>query len=118
VASKLSFNKDQILDRVRAAELGGLIETGQAIVNTAKGTVAEDSGDLKRSLKVQGSPKTNGNNLTTLEVGSDEPNIGYAAIQELGPATARKYTYKPYLRPALDKEGPNLAENIKKRLGF
>jgi hypothetical protein len=117
LASKLSFNKDQLLNRVRAAEFGGLIETGQAIANTAKGTVAELSGDLKKSIKVQGVPKTDGN-LTTLEVGSDDPNIGYAAIQELGPATARKYTYKPYLRPALDKEGPNLAENIKKRLGF
>lgn len=118
MTQNFKFDKQSIINSVHVAVIGGLLETGQAIANTAKGTVAERDGDLKRSIKVQGFTKTDGNNLTTLEVGSDDPNIGYAAIQELGPATARKYTYKPYLRPALDKEGPNLAENIKKRLGF
>lgn len=115
MASKLVWNGDAVMTKLRKAEKGGLEATGDQVVNSAKGKVRRDTDRLYNSIQIQqGEAFSNGAGYV-IEVGSDEEDVPYAAIQELGPADGRAYGFTPYMMPAMDEEAPKLAENIAKR---
>ncbi|MBN9393436.1 MAG: hypothetical protein J0I20_35725 [Chloroflexi bacterium] len=109
----LQWNGNQILAKLRQAEKEGLLDTDADILEEADRRVRKDTTNLEMSIDILQPPTATGEGFTS-QVGSEE---AYAAIQELGPADGRKYGYTPYLRPALDIHGKNLAGNIKKHFG-
>jgi HK97 gp10 family phage protein len=111
--AKFEWRGAEILRKVKQAQREALQETGEAIVREAKNRVRVDSGKLRDSIKVQGIEET-GNGLTML-VGSDDSDVEYAAINELGGVTS-DYEAQPFMRPAADIETPKLPERIQKRL--
>jgi hypothetical protein len=101
--SRLEWHGDTVKKKMRRAQKAGVQKTGKELVDEAKKRVAERSGDLKGSIKEQQEEPYETEVGYSMEVGSDEPGeIGYAAIQELGPKVKREYKFTPYMKPALD----------------
>jgi hypothetical protein len=107
-------NADNLIKKMEGAEKRALLKTDAEVMELAGQTVAVDSGDLQADIDIILPPTQIPTGFTS-EVGSQ--NLDYAAIQEMGPATPRNYTWKPYLRPALDEKGPELAKHLKKEFG-
>lgn len=109
----LEWHADKIIDQLKQATKDGLFETAVLIAMEARSRVHVDSGLLQASIKVQAEPEETGDGYS-VEIGSDDPAVDYAIYQEIGLPSGADYSHTPYLRPALDAEGPKLADNIKK----
>jgi hypothetical protein len=112
-----TWNGDLIIARVREAEMRGIEKTGDQIADTAQEIVAVATSRLQKSIMVQSLEETGSG--VAMTVGSNEDDEGpveYALEQEQGPDTDRNYTYRPYIRPAVDMDARNIGENIKEFL--
>lgn len=109
----LTWNGDQLLAKIRAAEKAGLQAHADAVVKGAQDRALVESGTWRDSIRVITPPTETGHGVMC-EVGSD--TIDYAAIQELGPADGRPYRYKPSIRPSADEQAPELSGQVAKEL--
>jgi HK97 gp10 family phage protein len=110
--ARLDWKGSQVLKTIREAQREGLEETGKAIIKEARNRVRVDSGKLRDSIKIQGIEESKTGMV--MAVGSDDDDVQYAAINELGGIT-RNYEAQPFMRPAMDIEGPKLKDRIKKK---
>lgn len=109
----LQWNGDKIIANLKAAEVGGLSETLEDAVDTAKRYVHVESGFLQSKIEVL-QPAQVTQEGATGQFGVE--GVAYALVQEFGMPDGRPYGHKPYLRPAFDIAGRYLAARIKKML--
>jgi Bacteriophage HK97-gp10, putative tail-component len=116
MASGLVWRGDSVRKKMKKAQKAALKTTAERLRDEAKLRVAVDSGELDESIELQQKEAFEDGQGFAIQVGSNKPEIGYAAIQELGPEDAgRNYTFTPYLIPAMDiiKEAKVLQRQIK-----
>jgi hypothetical protein len=106
---ELKFNRKELTGQVYKAELQGLKKVGKNIVKSAKRYVRKRERKLEKSIKVLGQPRQTVFGVWQLDIGSDQP---HAFAQEYGRPDLNNYGFTPYIRPAFDKEAPDLTTAI------
>ena len=116
---KISFNlitnlkTKEVIDAVEKAANEGLADTVAAIAGDAVKLAKKVTSNNARSIKFEVGP---GKEIakSALE-GAIYSTSGYGGYQETG-LRNKKYTFKPYLKPALDMHIKDLPKNIKAHL--
>lgn len=112
---------DRITERVRDSIRGALEETGREAVKAARapGRVRRDTDNLAANIEHRVPRAKNGEYTLQFGVFADsrgpqlrnQPAVEYAFWQEVLPVAGR-----PYIRPSMDEQVPQMAARIAKRL--
>ncbi len=109
----LNLKTKEAEKEVENASKKGLVETVTDIANDAIKLAKKVSGNNARSIQFEIGP---GREVAKEKLqGAIYSTSGYGGYQETG-LKNKKYTFKPYLRPALDLHIKDLPKNIKAHL--
>ena len=102
----LRWNSDAIIQKVLRAAVPAMDDTTRAVVQNAQGRVRRRTGNLADSIDSEDA-QIQGDEVIGAVGVSGKHGVIYGLIEEIR---------KPYLRPAIDAEGPSLAERLKGKL--
>ena len=102
----LKWNGKALLRDVLRAAVPAMDDTTRAVVQNAQGKVRRRTGNLADSIDAEAAEIEDDEVIGTVGV-SDKHGVIYAVIEEIR---------KPYLRPAVDSEGPQLWKRIRDNL--
>lgn len=106
---KLRWNGKAVSQAVKKSAVDSMNETLQACVVAARGFVAVDTGTLRSDIMYKPAVIRG----FMIEATWGAPTVAYAIWQEIGTS---KMPAHPYLRPAADREYPQLAARMRRRL--
>ena len=102
----LKWNGKAMLKDVLRAAVPAMDDTTRAVVQNAQGKVRRRTGNLADSIDKEDAVLEGDEVIGAVGV-SDKHGVIYAVIEEVR---------KPYIRPALDTEGPQLWKRIRDNL--
>jgi HK97 gp10 family phage protein len=102
------WNGTSVAAQLQAAIEAAMEETAEAMAATAQSRAPVRTGFLRDSIHAEAETTASGSQVT-LSADAD-----YALFVEMG--TSRAHA-QPYLRPAIDAEGPRLPDRIRSHLG-
>ena len=105
-AMTLKWNGKALLRDVLRAAVPAMDDTTRAVVQNAQGKVRRRTGNLADSIDKEDAVLEGDEVIGAVGV-SDKHGVIYAVIEEVR---------KPYIRPALDAEGPQLWKRIRDNL--
>lgn len=115
--AKFEWKGDDLKAKMKAATVQSVKETAKRVAEGGQARCRKDTHALEKSIKVQGEPTANGS-VISVDVGSDDPKVPYAAKQELGPADPEeKYGFTPWLRPSFEENRGTLVKLIADKIG-